>query len=490
MNPPSNDETNANVSAPASGVPASDGPGLAPHEPELERFDHVLVGTGQATATLISGLPEGETVCVIEGDRVGGTCVNDGCTPTKTLVASAKVAHQARRGAEYGVRTGKVQVDFAAVMARMNEMRGGSRDGLTSFLEGAERVTLIRGWAAFEEPDVVRVGDRRVAGTNTYLNVGARARALDVPGLDDVPWLDNTSLLELDELPDHLIIVGGSYVGLEMAQVFRRLGSEVTVLEAGPQLMTREDADIAEAARGIFEAEGIDIVTQARMTSVARHGDGDGVEVVADVDGSSRTVRGSHLLLAVGRVPNSDRLNLEAAGIETDERGYIRVDDRCRTTADSVWALGDVNGQGAFTHTSVNDAEIVLDDLHGGSRRISERDTIYAMFVDPPLGRVGMSEKEAKEKGHRVLKATKPMSRIARAKEAGETEGMIKLLVDADTDRFLGVAVLGMHGDELANLFAAFMRTGADWHTFRRTVFVHPTVGELLPWILDGLEPA
>jgi len=477
------DDSNADPTA--SG---SDAPDRSPLEPEIERFDHVLVGTGQATATLISGLPDDETVCVIEGDRVGGTCVNDGCTPTKTLVASAKVAHQARRGAEYGVRTGDVGIDFAAVMARMNEVRGGSREGLTSFLENNERVTLIRGWAAFEEPGVLRVGDRRVAGANTYLNVGARARVPGVPGLDGVPWLDNTSLLELDELPRHLIIVGGSYVGLEMAQVFRRLGSEVTVLEAGPQLMTREDADIAETARGIFEAEGIDIVTQARMTSVARHDDG--LEVVADVDGTSRTVRGSHLLLAVGRVPNSDRLNLDAAGIETDERGYVRVDDRCRTTADGVWALGDVNGQGAFTHTSVNDAEIVLDDLHGGPRRLSERDTIYAMFVDPPLGRVGMSEKEAKEKGHRVLKATKPMSRIARAKEAGETEGMIKLLVDADTDRFLGVAVLGMHGDELANLFAAFMRTGADWHTFRRTVFIHPTVGELLPWILDGLEPA
>ena len=476
------DDTNADTTAHTRG--------LSPLEPAIERFDHVLVGTGQTTATLISGLPDDETVCVIEGDRVGGTCVNDGCTPTKTLVASAKVAHQARRGAEYGVRTGDVRIDFPAVMARMNEVRGGSRDGLTSFLETTERVTLVRGWAAFEEPGVLRVGDRRVAGKNTYLNVGARARVPSVPGLDDVPWLDNTSLLELDELPDHLIIVGGSYVGLEMAQVFRRLGSEVTVLEAGPQLMTREDADIAETARGIFEAEGIDIVTQARMTRVDRGGDGDGVEVVADVDGTSRTVRGSHLLLAVGRVPNSDRLNLEAAGIETDERGYVRVDDRCRTTADGVWALGDVNGQGAFTHTSVNDAEIVLDDLHGGPRRLSERDTIYAMFVDPPLGRVGMSEKEAKEKGHRVLKATKPMSRVARAKEAGETEGMIKLLVDADTDRFLGVAVLGMHGDELANLFAAFMRTGADWHTFRRTVFIHPTVGELLPWILDGLEPA
>jgi pyruvate/2-oxoglutarate dehydrogenase complex dihydrolipoamide dehydrogenase (E3) component len=452
-----------------------------------ERFDHVLVGTGQATATLISGLPEDETIAVIEGGRVGGTCVNDGCTPTKTLVASAKVAHQARRAAAYGVATGEVEVDFAAVMARMNEVRGGSREGLTSFLEGDGRVTLIRGWAAFDGERTLRVGDRRIEGERVYLNVGARARVPGIPGLDEVPWLTNTSLLELDARPEHLIVAGGSYVGLEMAQAFRRFGSRVTVLEAAPQLMTREDADVAETARGIFEDEGIEIVTEARVRRVARGQDG-GVEAVADVAGEERTVRGSHLLLAIGRVPNADRLNLEAAGIATDERGYVTVDERCRTSAHHVWALGDVNGQGAFTHTSVNDAEIVLDDLRGGPRRLSDRTTIYAMFVDPPLGRVGLTERQALQRGHRVLRATAPMSRVSRAKEMGETKGMVKLLVDGETGRFLGAAFLGVHGDELANGLAAFMATGERWETFRRTVFLHPTVMELLPWFLDGLE--
>lgn len=461
-------------------------PDTTPDTP-IERFDHVLVGTGQAAATLLSGLPGDASIAVIEGDKVGGTCVNDGCTPTKTLVASAKVAHQARRAADYGVRTGETSVDFAAVMARMNRVRESSRESLTKFLEGDERITLIRGWAAFEAPKTLRVGARRIAGERIYLNVGARARVPEIEGLDDVPWLDNTRLLELDALPEHLIIVGGSYVGLEMAQAFRRFGSAVTVVEAGPQLMDHEDADLAETARAIFEKEGIEIVTGASLERVGPSDDG--IEATYTVDGATRATTGSNLLLAVGRVPNSDRLNLDAAGIASDDRGYVTVDDRCRTSVEGVWALGDVNGRGAFTHTSVNDAEIVLDDLNDGPRRLSDRTTVYAMFVDPPLGRAGMTEKEAVAKGHRVLKATRTMDRVSRAKEMGETEGMVKLLVDADDGRFLGVAVLGVFGDEVANGFAAFMQTGATWETYRRTVLIHPTVGELMPWTLDGLAP-
>jgi pyruvate/2-oxoglutarate dehydrogenase complex dihydrolipoamide dehydrogenase (E3) component len=463
--------------------PTHDATTPEPNATEIERFDHVLVGTGQATATLIAGLPDDVSIAVIEGDHVGGTCVNDGCTPTKTLIASAKVAHQARRGAEYGVRVGDVSVDFGAVMERVNRIRHGSRDGLTKMLETDPRVTFIRGWAAFEAPRTLRVGGRLVAGEHVHLNVGARARVPDLPGLDRVPWLDNTRLLELTEAPEHLVVVGGSYVGLEMAQAFRRLGSRVTVLDGGPQLMGREDADVADVARELLEDEGIEIVLNATLEAVAE-ADG-GVEVRAD----GRVVRGSHLLLAIGRVPNADRLNLAAAGVATDERGYVQVDDRCRTTADGVWALGDVNGRGAFTHTSVNDAEIVLDALGGGPRRLSERDTVYAMFIDPPLGRVGMTEKEALAKGHRIRVATREMKRVARAKEFGETRGLIKLIVDADADRFLGVAALGLYGDEIANLFAVAMHGGVDVPTFRRTVLIHPTVGELLPWILDDLGP-
>ena len=454
------------------------------HVTDIERFDHVLVGTGQATAALLGGLPEDVSIGVIEGGHVGGTCVNDGCTPTKTLRASARIAHLARRSADYGVDTGDVHVDFGAVMERVNGIRYGGRDGLTKMLLGDPRVTLVRGWAAFDAPRTLRVGDRRMYGEHVHLNVGARARVPDLPGLDDVAWLDNKRLLELEEAPEHLVIVGGSYIGLEMAQAFRRLGSRVSVLEGGPQLMGREDEDVAESAREILADEGIDIVLNASLESVAPTGDG-GVEVRAD----GTVVRGSHLLLAVGRIPNSDRLNLDAAGVEADGRGFVQVDDRCRTSAEGVFALGDVNGRGAFTHTSVNDAQIVLDVLHGGPRTLAERDTIYAMFIDPPLGRVGMTEKQALAEGHRVRVASREMRRIARAKEDGETKGLIKIVVDADDGRFLGVAALGVYGDEIANLFGVAMRGGVDVDTFRRTVLIHPTVGELLPFILEGLGP-
>jgi pyruvate/2-oxoglutarate dehydrogenase complex dihydrolipoamide dehydrogenase (E3) component len=451
-----------------------------------ERFDHVLVGTGQATATLIAGLPADASIAVIEGEKVGGTCVNDGCTPTKTLIASAKVAHQARRAADYGVRAGPVEVDFGAVMKRVNRLRHGSREGLTSFLESDPRVTLIRGWASFVAERTLAVGDRRLEGEHVHLNVGARARVPDLPGLDEVPWLDNTRLLELDEAPRHLIVVGGSYVGLEMAQAFGRLGARVTVLEAGAQLMGREDADVARAAHALLESEGIEVRTDAAIDAVEPHVDGVRVRT------SRGEVRGSHLLLAVGRVPNTERLNLPAAGVDRDERGYVVVDDQARTSAPGIFALGDVNGRGAFTHTSVHDAQVVLDALAGAEvpRTIAERATIYAMYLDPPLGRVGLSEKEAVARGYDVRVATRPMDRVARANEAGETQGLIKLVVDGATDRFLGVAAFGLHGDEIANLVAVAMRGGIDVATVRRTVLAHPTVAELLPWILDDLAPS
>lgn len=452
--------------------------------PNVERFDHVLVGTGQATATLLSGLPDDAKLAVIEGDRIGGTCVNDGCTPTKTLIAAAEVAHRARHAGRYGVHASEVQVDFAAVMHRVNAIRGASRDGLTTFLQGDDRVTLIRGWARFVGPRTLEVAGRTVQGEQVHLNVGARARVPDLPGLDTVAWLDNRRLLDLTELPRHLVVVGGSYVGLEMAQAFARLGADVTVLEAGPHLMGREDADVAAEARAMLEREGIEVRTDAR--TVAVQPDEAGVRVRT----SDGDVVGSHLLLAVGRVPNSDRLNLDVAGVETDERGFVRVDDHGRTSASGVWALGDVNGRGAFTHTSVNDAQIVLDALDGAHppRTLSERPTVYAMFLDPPLGRVGLTEKDALARGYDVRVAMRTMDRIARAKEMGRTEGLIKLVVDGATGRFLGVAAFGVHGDEIANLFAVAIHAGADVATLRRTVMVHPTVGELLPWILDDLR--
>ncbi len=459
-----------------------------------ERFDLLLVGTGQATATLIAGLPDDERVAVVEGGAVGGTCVNTGCTPTKTLVASARVAQLARRGDAYGVATGEVNVDFATAMARMNEIRHESRDGLTRYLAEKPNVALVRGWARFVGPKTVRVGERTIHAERVVLNVGARAVEPPIPGLDEVPWLDNARLLELERLPEHLVVIGASYVALELGQVLRRFGARVTAIEAAPRVLGREDEDVATAVREILEREGIRFevgVGVARVTAA-----GDAVAVHLE---NGREVVGSHLLVATGRRPNSDRLDLQFAGVATDDRGYVTVDDHTRTSAAGVYAVGDVNGRGAFTHTSVHDAQVLLDQLRlergdgapGASppRTIGERDTIYALYTDPPLGRVGLNEAQAVAAGHRVLRAVKPMRTISRAKEMGETQGFVKVLVDADDDRFLGAAVLGVHGDEVVGLFALAMSAGLTTETFRRVVLPHPTVGELMPWVLDGLEP-
>ncbi|MCH7563613.1 MAG: mercuric reductase [Gemmatimonadetes bacterium] len=422
----------------------------------MRHFQHLILGTGQATGTLLGDfLPTGDSVAVIEGDRIGGTCVNTGCTPTKALVASAKVARMVRRAPEYGIRPKEVEIDFAAVRARMNAIRDNT--GMVSWISSAENVSLFEDWGRFEGPRQIRVGDESITADRIYINAGARPRVPEIPGLETVPWLDHSRLLELTEVPEHLIILGGSYIGLEFSQIFRRFGAQVTVIEAAPQLVFREDADVA-------------------------------VTIVQG--GEERLITGSHLLVAVGRVPNSDRLNVEAAGIALDERDYIEVDDLCQTSVKGVFGLGDINGHGAFTHTSVNDAEIVLDQMRGGTRKLSDRIHGYGLFIDPPLGRVGMTEGEAVAKGHKVLKATRPMSRISRAKEMGETLGFAELLVDGDTDQILGAAILGPGGDEIVNMFAAFMYSGLPCTDCRRSVLVHPTVSELMPWILDTLKPA
>ncbi|MBO6575918.1 MAG: mercuric reductase [Rhodothermales bacterium] len=454
----------------------------------MEHADHIIIGTGQATGTLLGKLiPTGERIVVFEGHKVGGSCVNYGCTPTKTLVASARAAHMARRAAFYGVDIPEPKIDFARVRERMNKIRNDSSDGLASWMEGSENVTLIRDWASFEGPRTVVGGGRRFEAKRIYINTGTRPSAPPVPGLDAVPWLDSERLLALEELPSHLVILGGGYIGVEFAQVFRRFGSEVTVLQLGDQLMPREDRDVAENVREILESEGVRVVLQATTHDV-REVEGR-IELAVSTPTGAQPISGSHLLVAAGRKPNTERLQLENAGIEKSDRGYIVVDDRCRTSVDGVFAVGDVNGEGAFTHTAVNDAEIVLDALFGGTRTISQRLPIYALFSDPPLGRVGMSEKEAVEKGHSVLKATRPMSKISRAKEMGETQGFAKLLVDADSDLILGAAILGPGGDEIINMFAAIMHSGIPCRSYREVVLVHPTVSELMPWVLDGLQP-
>jgi pyruvate/2-oxoglutarate dehydrogenase complex dihydrolipoamide dehydrogenase (E3) component len=452
----------------------------------MRHFQHVIFGTGQATGTLLGDLlSTGDSIAVIEGDRVGGTCVNTGCTPTKALVATAKVAHMMRRGPEYGIHANGVEIDFDAVRARMNAIRDNS--GMVSWISSAENVALFEDWGRFEGPRQIRVGDESITADRIYVNAGARPRVPEIPGLDTVAWLDHGRLLDLTEIPEHLIVLGGSYIGLELGQIFRRLGARVTVIERGPQLVFREDADIAEAIKDILELEGIEVCLDSSAASVSS--EGTGVAVTVSQAGNERLITGSHLLVAVGRVPNSDRLDTEAAGIQLDERGFIEVDDFCQTSAEGVFALGDINGHGAFTHTSVNDAEIVLDRIRGGTRKLSDRIPVYALFIDPALGRVGMTEKEAIEKGHNVMKATRPMARISRAIEMGETLGFAKLLVDEDTDQILGAAILGPGGDEVINMFAAYMYSGLPCMEYRKSVLVHPTISELMPWILDTLKP-
>jgi len=456
----------------------------------MKKFDVIWIGTGQATGTVVPRLVgAGKTVAIVEGGRFGGSCVNYGCTPTKTIVASARAAHMARRGPDFGVVTGEVSVNFAKVMARQNKIRHGASDGMEGWLRGMDNVTVYDGFGTFAGDHTIQVGDDLIEGETIVINAGGRARTPVIPGIDDIDWLNNALLLDLKELPQHLVIVGGSYIGLEFAQAFRRLGSEVTVLEGSDQIMTREDADIASAAQEVLEGEGITIQLGSRVKRLAQ-GAPQQIDVFFEQEGEATQVRGTHLLLAVGRVPNSDSLNLEAAGIEVSERGYIQVNDNMQTNLPHVFAVGDINGEGAFTHTSVNDGEIFWDFYSGDDDRLlSERVTTYALFMDPPLGRVGMSEKEARASGKNVLMATRPMKYISRAKEKDETAGLVKILVDADSEEFLGAAILGVGGDEIVNMFPPFMVTKQSYKLFRKAILIHPTVAELMPWILDDLKP-
>ncbi len=456
----------------------------------MNKFDIIWIGTGQATGSVIPKLnAAGKSIAIVEGDRVGGSCVNFGCTPTKTIVASARAAHMARRGPDFGVETGEFSINFETVRDRMNNIRNNGSSGMSGWLRGMENVTFYDGYAAFESDHTVRINDEVIYGETIVIHTGTRSRTFPFEGLDSVDWIDNRGLLDLEELPEKLLIIGGSYIGMEFGQAYRRFGSEVTIIEGGPQLMGREDADIAAAAEAILEQEGIQVIKGAIVKKLAQDAPKD-IEVFYEQDGEVKSVKGTDLLIAVGRLPNSDKLNLEAAGVETNQRGYISVNETMQTNVPHIFAVGDVNGEGAFTHTSVNDGEIFYDFYTGsGDRKLSDRNMIYAMFIDPPLGRIGMSEKEARASDKNVLMATRPMSRISRAKEKDETDGLIKILVDADTEEFLGVTILGIGGDEIINVFAPFMMTKASYKLFRKTVLTHPTVAELLPWILDDLKP-
>jgi pyruvate/2-oxoglutarate dehydrogenase complex dihydrolipoamide dehydrogenase (E3) component len=459
-----------------------------------EHFDAIVIGAGQAAPALCARLDrEGLRTALVERKLLGGTCVNTGCIPTKTLIASARAAHMARRAGEYGVvLDSPPRVDMHKVKARMDAVVRRSSQGLADWLAGMRNVTLLRGHARFAAPHQVSVGSRLLEAERIFLDVGARAAAPPLPGLEHVAYLDNSSMMELDFAPQHLLIVGGSYVGLEFAQMYRRFGSQVTVIERGPRLIAREDEDVAQAVREIVEGEGVAVRTGAECMALERHGAG--VRLALACGEGAPVAEGSHVLIAVGRQANTADLGLEAAGIEVDARGHIRVDDECRTNVEGVWALGEANGRGAFTHTSYNDYEIVAGNLFDGERRrISQRITAYALFIDPPLGRAGMSEAEARElagrEGRTVLAAMLPMERVGRAREAGETLGFMKVLVDAGTKELLGAAILGMHGDEVVHGLLDMMYAKAPYTSLQRAVHIHPTVNEFIPTLLSGLKP-
>ncbi len=456
----------------------------------MSAYDAIVIGTGQSGPSLAVRLANsGMRVAVIERKFFGGTCVNTGCIPTKTMVASAYAARMASRAAEYGVTLpGPVAVDMRRVKARKDEISLKSRNGVEKWLRDTPNITIYRGTARFEAPHEVSVGNERLTAEKIFINVGARAVVPPLPGLDQVRYLTNSSMMDVDFLPEHLVVVGGSYIGLEFGQMFRRFGSEVTIVEMGPRLIGREDEDISAAIREILQAEGVHVRVNARCIRLANHNG----QVAARVDctDGAPDVIGSHLLLAVGRRPNTDDLGLEKTGIRHDERGYIEVDDQLRTSVPGVWALGDCNGKGGFTHTSYNDYEIVAANLlDHDARRVSDRILAYALYTDPPLGRAGMTEAEVRRRGRPALIATRPMTKVGRAVEKGETQGFMKILVDAETKAILGAAILGTSGDEVIHSILDVMYAKAPYTVIQRAVHIHPTVSELVPTMLGDLKP-
>jgi pyruvate/2-oxoglutarate dehydrogenase complex dihydrolipoamide dehydrogenase (E3) component len=454
-------------------------------------FHAIIIGAGQAGPFLAVRLGEaGMKVAIVERQQFGGTCVNTGCTPTKTLVASARAAHVARRAAEFGVvLSSDVGIDMERVRARQDAIVRTSREGVEQMVRGQANCAIYKGHARFESAQQIRVGDDLLTADKIFINVGARANIPALPGIDRVPVLTNTGLLQLEEIPRHLVVVGGSYVGLEFAQIYRRFGAKVTVVEMAHRLIQREDPDMSVAIQAILEAEGIEV----RLAAECIRFESRGADVCVGVNckiGEPEIV-GSHVLMAVGRRPNTDDLGLEAANVAVDKRGYIVVDDALQTTAPGVWALGDCNGKGAFTHTAYNDFEIVAANLlDGEERRIPDRITAYALYTDPPLGRVGLSETEARATGKRLLIGSRPMTRVGRAVEKGETQGFMKIIIDAETQNILGAAILGTEGDEAIHGILDTMYAKANYRTLQRAVHIHPTISELIPTVLGQLKPA
>jgi pyruvate/2-oxoglutarate dehydrogenase complex dihydrolipoamide dehydrogenase (E3) component len=453
-------------------------------------YDAIIIGTGQAGPALAVRLANaGMKTAIVERKRFGGTCVNTGCIPTKTLVASARAAYVARHAGEYGVMTaGSIAIDMKKVKERKDAVVRRSNEGVEKWLKSTENLTVYEGHARFAGAHQVRVGDQLLEADKIFINVGGRASTPPLPGLNQVSYLNNSTMMDVDFLPEHLIVIGGSYVGLEFAQMYRRFGSEVTIVEMGPRLIQREDEDVSEAVGTILEAEGIKLRLSAECIALEKRGDK--VAIGVDCSSGDKIVVGSHVLLAVGRVPNTDDLGLENAGVAKDQRGYIQVDDQLRTNAPDIYALGDCNGQGAFTHTAYNDYEIVAANLlDGDQRRVSDRITAYALYIDPPLGRAGMTETEARKSGRKVLIAKRSMERVGRAVEKGETQGFMKVLVDAEIKAILGASLLGIECDEVIHSILDVMYAKAPYTVIQRAMHIHPTVSELIPTMLGELKP-
>jgi pyruvate/2-oxoglutarate dehydrogenase complex dihydrolipoamide dehydrogenase (E3) component len=449
-----------------------------------------VIGTGQSGPSLAHRLAkEGRRVAIAERKRFGGTCVNNGCIPTKSLIASARAAHVARRAADFGVVIeGPIRVDMKAVKARKDAIVRVSNEGVEEGLREAEGITVFARHARFVGPKQVAIGGDVLTAEQIFINVGGRAVIPPIQGLDGVPWLDNSSMMAVDFLPEHLVILGGSYIALEFGQMYRRFGSEITIIQRNPQLVPQEDPDIAQAIREILEDEGIRILTDADATRV----EGRGGEVVVSVTagGATSEVAGSHLLLATGRRPNTDDLGLEAAGVETDAQGYIKVDGQLRTNVPGIWAMGDCNGRGGFTHTSYNDFEIVAANLFDGeARRVEDRIRTYGLFIDPPLGRAGMTEADVRRKGIKALVAKMPMEDVGRAYERSETKGFMKVIVDAESKQLLGAALLGIEGDEVVQGLLDMMYAKQPYTVIQRAMHIHPTVYEMIPYIFEDMQP-
>ena len=454
----------------------------------MATYDAIVIGTGQAGPPLarrMAGL--GMRVAIIERGRFGGTCVNTGCTPTKTLIASAHAAHMARRGADYGFIAGEINVDMKRVKARMDYVVGLSNRKVEQSLKNLENCRVYETHARFVSPHEVRVNGEVLTSDRIFINTGARAAVTGIPGLDHVDYLTNSSMMDIDFLPRHLLLLGGSYIGLEFGQMYRRFGSEVTIVEGGPRLVSREDEDVSAAITDILVRDGINVLTGAKCLRIDKQGD----DIVMTVDrGGISELRGSHLLIGTGRRPNTDDLGLDLAGVKRDARGYIVVDDELRSSVPGIWALGDCNGKGAFTHTSWNDYQIVAANLFDGeSRRVSDRISTYALYTDPPLGRAGMSEADARKSGRKVLMSKIAMEEISRAFENGETEGFMKILVDADTKEILGASFLGTSGDETIHCVLDTMYAKAPYTLLQRAMHIHPTIAEFIPTMLENLAP-